>query len=156
MADGFQIQIKGLDEISKRLEALPEKLRRKELKSALTEGAELVRSAAAAKAHRNPKGPTHPKAGHLADAIIMKVVIGRTEDRAGVEGVDAYARVGVDYKKVKHGHLVEFGTKPHRVGKRQHPGSRKQPFMRPAFDEKGDEALNTMLTKLAKAVEVEI
>ena len=64
-------------------------------------------------------------------------------------------RVGVDHKKVKHGHMVEFGTRPHRVGKFHHPGARKQPFMRPAFDYKGDKALDIMITQLAEAVEKE-
>lgn len=34
-----------------------------------------------------------------------------------------------------YAHLVEFGTQPHKAGPRNHPGSKPQPFMRPALDE---------------------
>ncbi|RPH38363.1 hypothetical protein EHM92_00330 [bacterium] len=170
MAEG--ITIKGLDEIAKRLQALPEKLRRKSIRKALNDGTELVRAEAARLA---PSGGTGAvmMAGHiigfdggpkLKDNIVTKVSVGNTEGRAGMSDIDAYARVGIDYKKVKHGHLVEFGAKPHKIkikinGKTitvQHPGAKKQPFMRPAFDNKGSDAVNTMTTQLAKAVEEEV
>lgn len=138
-------EIRGLDEIERRLQALPEKLRRKHLRTILRDGSELIRAEAEQKCPRAPT-PSTPSAGHLADAIVKKVTVTNRY---------ASARVGIDYSKVKHGHLVEFGTKPHKVGKRQHPGARRQPFMRPAFDYKGNEALNLMINNLKTAVEKE-
>lgn len=169
---GFTVEIKGLDEIEKRLQALPEKIRRKYIRTALKEGSDLILEEARSKVKRS-QVMRHPKAGHLADAIVSRISVGMNS---------ASARVGVDYKKVSTGHLVEFGTKPHQVGLKvksgprkgqrriirfsdgtfrfaiseQHPGARKQPFMRPAYDAKGDEALNIMLTMLAQAVEKEV
>jgi HK97 gp10 family phage protein len=154
------VEVKGLDEIEKRLQALPEKLRRKAIRQALTDGANIIVEQAKAICHKAPE-PTHPNAGHLADAINSRITVGER---------GASARVGIDYKKVKHGHLVEFGTKAHGTGKPRivyipgtgfrrvsgkHPGSTKHPFMRPAFDTKGDEAVNRITTDLAKAVEKE-
>lgn len=39
-----------------------------------------------------------------------------------------------------YAHLVEFGTRPHMVGGRQHPGAHAKPFLTKAWDEKSDEA----------------
>jgi HK97 gp10 family phage protein len=148
----MEIKITGLDEIEKRLQQLPEKLRRKAIRQALKDGTEIVRAEAAMKAPRRRPGRgwmgfvERDDGPHLRDNITSKV---------SVTNKGATGRVGVDYKKVKHGHLVEFGTKPHRIGKLHHPGARKQPFMRPAFDGKGDEAVNTIITQLAQAVERE-
>ena len=147
MASKFEnLEIKGLDEIERRLQRLPEKLRRKSIKKVMTDSAETIRSEAARRCRKNPKGPTWPKTGHLADAVAQKV---------SVKAEKSTAKIGIDYSKAHHGHLVEFG---HRIvvhkkdtGKR----TRKFPFMRPAFDSKGDEALDTLLDGLKKAVEAE-
>ena len=147
MAGKFEnLEIKGLDEIERRLQQLPEKLRRKSIRKVMTESAEIIRSEAARRCRRNPKGPTWRKSGHLADAIARKVTV-RAEAST--------AKIGIDYTKAHHGHLVEFG---HRVvvhkkdtGKR----TRKFPFMRPAFDGQGDRALEVLLDGLKKAVEAE-
>lgn len=146
------INIRGLDEIERRLQALPDKIRRKHVRKALQDGSELVRAEAAGLVARRKiahgwEGFVERPGAHLKDFIVTKVT---------VTGVNATARVGLDYKKVHHGHLVEFGTRPHKVGKRQHPGARKQPFMRPAFDSKGDAAVETITTQLAQAVEKEV
>jgi HK97 gp10 family phage protein len=151
MADG--ITIKGLDEIARRLEQLPEKLRRKHIREGLRAGSEVVRAEAARLAPRRKPGRgwegfvERDDGPTLRDSITSKV---------SVTANGASARVGVDYKKVKHGHLVEFGTKPHRVGKRRHPGAKKQPFMRPAFDNTADESVGIITTRWAKGVEEEI
>lgn len=66
-----------------------------------------------------------------------------------------------------YAHFPEFGTRPHRVGKismepgaersgGEHPGSRPQPFMRPAFDTKADEALRTVRLVIARELEREL
>lgn len=59
-------------------------------------------------------------------------------------------------KKAPHAHLVEFGTRPHKiapkraggllingnvVGAIEHPGAKPHPIMRPTFDRKSGEAI---------------
>lgn len=167
MANVGSVSIKGLDEIEKRLQALPEKLRRKHIRKALKDGSEIVRAEAEQRVSRivrkRPikddfllflRGPD-VIGRRLKDNVISTVTV-------GAKG--ASARVGLDYKKVHHGHLVEFGTRPHKItiklrGRKitlNHPGSAAQPFMRPAFDNKGDESVDTMIAQLAAAVEKEI
>lgn len=134
------IEIKGLDEIERRLQALPEKIRRKHIRRVLTDSATIVRDEAKLRARRAPI-PTRPELGHLADHIELKVWV--TLYRAN-------ATVGVDWQTHSYGHLIEFG---HKVkGQRM---SKKHPFMRPAFDNKAEEALNKMVTDLRDAVEKE-
>ncbi len=156
----FNIDLEGLDRLEKKLQELPEKLRRKSLRQALKAGTNIVKDEAkrlAPKAGRAIKddflfflsGPDLPK--HLRDHIVSQVTV--TGDRA-------WGRVGIDYRQVRHGHLVEFGTSPHpikiKINNRtitvNHPGSRKQPFMRPAVENKGEEAVNTMANMLFDAV----
>jgi HK97 gp10 family phage protein len=157
--------IKGLQEIEFRLNALPEKVKRKHLRSAMTDAAEIIR----AQAQRNVsrirrktikddflfflRGPD--LSPRLRNHVEKKVTIGK---------LGARARVGLDYKEVHHGHLVEFGTGPHEIFikmksghyfKIHHPGSKKQPFMRPAYDAKAGEATELLIARLMAAVEME-
>ena len=147
----FNIDLEGLERLESLLEQLPIKLQRKALRSSLQHGTEIVKE----EARRNcPK--RKPAHGWMAfvedldqpslhDNIVSKVTVSKTR---------AWGRVGIDYKKVRHGHLVEFGTEPHRQKKLgiQHPGARKRPFMRPAVDNKGEEAANVMANELYDAV----
>jgi HK97 gp10 family phage protein len=160
MSEVLSISITGLDEIEKRLQALPEKIRRRYVRKALQDGTEIIRAEAQLRVPRrkpNSGWESFVQRGEtLRDAVATKISV-----RQG----DALGRVGLDYKKVHYGHLVEFGTRPHKIriktrsGKYrtiQHPGARKQPFMRPAFDNKGDESVEVMITELAAAVEKEV
>ncbi len=150
MAKAGEIQIRGLDEIEKRLQKLPEKLRRRHLKEVLQEGLALVYEEARIRAPRRlSKGweAFVDRGTRLVDAIAVTV---------SVTAKKATGKVGIDVKKARHGHLLEFGTKPHKIGKLQHPGTKPRPFMRPAMDAKGDDALRRMSEKLVKAVEKEV
>lgn len=73
-----------------------------------------------------------------------------------------------------YAHLVEYGTKPHHVGKgaithvykgskkkaqaigAKHPGSRAQPFMGPAFRAKSDESIRTIERVVVQELDKEI
>lgn len=50
-------------------------------------------------------------------------------------------------------HLVEFGTAPHMVGRKMHPGARAKPFMRPALDENADEAVKRFGERLGPEID---
>ena len=68
-------------------------------------------------------------------------------------------------RKAPHAHLVELGTRPHRIptpngspfsvpgGWIDHPGARPFPFLRPAFDSKKDEAGEKAIDILWKHIE---
>lgn len=57
-------------------------------------------------------------------------------------------------ERIFHAHLIEFGTKPHINGGifagSKHPGTRAQPFARPAFDAESGTALS-MITDALRA-----
>lgn len=150
MANTTSVQVRGLDEIERRLQQLPEKLRRRSIKTVLQEGLEIIANEAR---QRAPRRISHgweafvDRGTRLAEAIVTKLSVG---------AMKATGKVGIDYKKVSHGHLLEFGTKPHKIGKIQHPGNRPRPFMRPALDNKGEDSINHMTSQLAKAVEKEV
>jgi HK97 gp10 family phage protein len=134
------IEIQGLDEINRKLQSLPEKLRRKYVRESLLAAANIVRDEARRRA-KKALVPTRPDLGHMADHIESKVWV--TLYRAN-------ATVGVDWVTHSYGHLVEFGHKLPGGGE-----TKKQPFMRPAFDNKSREALDRLLTDLRDAVEKE-
>lgn len=153
--NSMEISINGLQEIEKRLQALPEKLRKRRLRSALEDGTEILRAEAARLAPKLKPQTSEwvffmrasKRLYHLKDCIISGF---------SITPRNASAKVGIDYSKVRWGHVVEFGSKPHKVGKFQHPGAKKQPFMRPAIDNKGEESINVMVEQLTEAVEEEV
>ena len=55
-------------------------------------------------------------------------------------------------RRGRHGHLVEFGTKPHinkgRFPGSLHPGTSPRPFMRPAWDQDKDAMLERLRVEL--------
>ena len=57
---------------------------------------------------------------------------------------------GPGYRKA---HLIEFGTAPHMIGPRMHPGARAFPFMRPAFEETSEQAVDIFGKAIGPAVE---
>lgn len=70
--------------------------------------------------------------------------------------------VGVD---AKYANFVEYGTDPHDLSydgkfiseakgtRGKHPGAKAKPFMRPAYDTKGQEALNVSMEAVWKMIE---
>lgn len=60
-----------------------------------------------------------------------------------------------------YAHFVEYGTAAHNLGYKgkyvtgkgaQHPGTKPRPFMRPAIDTKGQEALNMAMADIEKLI----
>jgi hypothetical protein len=69
---------------------------------------------------------------------------------AGKASVNAY-----------YAHFVEYGTDPHNLGYKgrnvavkgsDHPGSRKKPYMRPALDGRGEQAIRAAMEDLEKMI----
>lgn len=151
----MNVDILGGKALAKALSELPLKIERNIMRSALRAGASVI----AAEARRNV--PT--------DTQELKRSI-RTSSNSKRGMVEANAVVG--NRKTKKGWyatFVEFGTAPHliRAGKNKpvlsfrdrngvwhralevnHTGAKAKPFMRPAFDTKGDEAVKAVADKI--------
>ena len=151
----MNVDILGGKALAKMLSELPLKIERNIMRSALRAGASVI----AAEARRNV--PT--------DTLELKRSI-RTSSNAKRGVVEANAVVG--NRKTKKGWyatFVEFGTAPHliRAGKNKpalsfrdrngiwhrvlevnHTGAQAKPFMRPAFDSKGEEAVKAVADKI--------
>jgi len=160
MANLANVEIKGLKEIGEKLAEMPKRVRNKHLRRIMNWGSEIVRRDVEARA---PKGSrARPDIGwmafieadggpRLSENIVTKVVIHQSGD--------ATATVGIDYKKVAHGHLVEFGTRAHWIpvgkGRVLHPGSKPHPFVRPAYVAKARESLEYMMRDFVSSIEKE-
>ena len=128
------VRVTGLKELDRKLRKLPDKIQRDIMGKALEEGAELIRR----EAESNAPYDSTSTAPHLKDNIKLSDVKRR--------GDTTEIMVGIDYKKVKHGHLVEFG----------HGGpksARRHPFMCPAFDSKKGDALHAIRETLRRLIE---
>lgn len=85
--------------------------------------------------------------GDLKRSLKIRTSVKRGSATASVRATERYA------------HLVELGTKPHSMTRRnkggtfkrrrQHPGADPKPYLRPAFDTKKDEAVAKARTVLA-------
>ena len=109
-----------------------------------------------------------PEALMAGGEQLVKAAASRITDRSGVLRNSGY--VATDSKSTYRSHklhnkqarvrkggavagfaafyarFVEYGTKPHKVGGRSHPGSQAKPFLRPAFDELKN-AIGTTIVK---------
>lgn len=124
-------RVDGLKELDRTLKTLPARVADTFLLESLEHGAEVIAEQATANAPYDPTsdGP------HLKDNI----GVGNAKRKRAEASVD----VGVDYRRVKHGHLVEFG---HRGGAKPHP------FMRPAFDARVQEAITRFQSNLWRLI----
>lgn len=151
----MNVDILGGKELAKMLNELPLKIERNIMRSALRAGAAVI----AAEARLNVP----------VDSAELKQSI-RTSSNSKRGTVEANAVVGNRRtKKGWYATFVEFGTAPHmiRAGKKSpvlsfrdrngewrrvtevhHTGAKAKPFMRPAFDTKGDEAVKAVADKI--------
>lgn len=155
--DWVNVEVKGLDDLQAKLEALPEKLAAKSLRSALRDAAALMVSAFVAFAPR--------RTGFLAQHFGMNIHI-RKEDLAGAVVIGPLGHVdypdadgGYTLKKKKNGkarkvgriavasvaRYLEFGTK----------NIEKRPFMTPAWESHKQVALDVIVKNLQDGLESE-
>lgn len=131
-----EVHVKGLAELGKRLQEVPEKLRRNVIRGALRAGAKVI----LVRAQQNIRS----RSGVLAKSL-------KVGTRA--KGTTVYANVKT---KVFYGRFVEYGTAAHDISGRgggwlhfggqfrrsvEHLGSKPYPFMRPALDTQAQAAL---------------
>jgi HK97 gp10 family phage protein len=133
---GIQYRMTGLKELLAKLEALPPKLAKRVIRPALQAGAEIIQQEMGILAPR--------ETGFLTTNIAVSVVV--HNDLA------AEAHIGPD-KAAWYGKFAELGTAPHtetsKNGKTwSHPGESPRPFMRPAIESKGGEAVQAMADEI--------
>lgn len=172
MAKVNDISVFGAEAIIANLEAIAGPIAQSAVRRGLYDGAVVLRNAA--------RGKVPVRYGALKKAIVSETRLIKGTGMAGSklehQGVVTIAkkafRMGpkgnvktVERKKSKgrsyikgdiyprnYAHLVEFGTNPHMIGKRMHPGARAKPFMRPAFDEQLPAALEAFRNRLVAEV----
>lgn len=158
------IRVEGLKELSVRLKKLDSDVRRKELDNAGRAGARLIRDTAKLLA------PT--RSGLLHDAIIFR----KQRDKSTTYSTTYAVGIG---SKAWYAHFIEYGTAPHTIrAKRarvlaqrptsfvvtrqtvggvfgtvvEHPGTRAQPFLRPAWEGKKKVAVTAMRDVLRRRI----
>ena len=132
-------KFKGGAELQAFLDQLPAKIERNIMRSAMRDGAKVL--------HAEIKSNAPEDTGELRDGLKISTRAKGGKVRASVKA------------KGKHGFLApwfEYGTRAHQIGGRkgqtlafaggvyksvEHPGMRPRPFMRPALDTKGGEAI---------------
>lgn len=144
------VHVGGLAELEKKLLNLPDKVNRRVLAKAVSDGAAVIRDEMRVRApqYTGEVSQGHPPPGTLKKAVFMShshtshlgyeafvvgVRHGKTRQHVGKAGknLDAY-----------YFRFVEFGTK----------FMTPRPFMRPAFDVKKEAALVAITTSLAEGI----
>ena len=167
MAD--TLQITGLAELKKQLEALPAKIEGNVMRGAMRAGLKVILDGARAEA---PK-----RTGALAKSLRIR------QDRKSAKFGWVRMSVAVGNAVAWYPHLVEYGTASYYtgsgrsvgapyeirpVGKKSlffaglardltvHPGIRPQPFMRPAFDKYSQPAMDAVVQYLQTRIPKEL
>lgn len=154
-------EIKGLDNALQRMKALPEKMRKKMVSSALRKGAAIVRKDAVARAKRfdDPKTPskvykeivtrTNGKLGKREGGVAIQVgVKGGAKRYKDNKENRRKGKVGVAYEgpgAVYYWRFLEFGTSKMKA----------QPFMRPALENNVDKVISTVTAELSNQLDKE-
>jgi HK97 gp10 family phage protein len=160
-------RVKGLADLRRTLLELPERIGGLAVRRSLLEAAGVIRDEARILAPvREIKG-----GGHLRKSVISQTR-GVFRDGKG-RPVEHRAVVLIAKKRGKiarsaraYAHFVEFGTRPHSVGKAsklvkgvqrglRHPGAKPKPFLRPAFDTKKFVALRTFEGRMRREIAAE-
>jgi HK97 gp10 family phage protein len=144
------VQISGLSELNDMLARLPVDIEKKLMRGALRAGQKVIAEQARAQApiaHASAANASHygSHAGSLRDSI--KVI-------TRIKGGKIISTVRAGSKSAFYAHMVEFGTSAHWIrpaGSKSlffaglnreaihHPGAKKHPFMRPAYDANAQE-----------------
>lgn len=155
-----EVRIEGVDELIKNLRSVLTKHNVNEVRKALKRGAMILVDEAKRRVTVND-------GGKLKDSI--KILPKWSKDPAGMYVAPRVLRrfTAKTSQKTKdknpfYAHFVEYGTDPHNLGYKgkflsgkggDHPGARKQPYMRPALDATAQQVLSVMSEDLAKYIE---
>lgn len=142
------INIKGLSELQRFLDALPAKIETNIIRGALRAGAREIMNEARLNAPIGEPSESGIKKynlypGALRDSIRLSVRLDRRNNQV-VASVKAGGKVKKTGANVYYAHMVEFGTRHHSLrkgGDATHPGVSPRPFMRPALDAKAGQSV---------------
>jgi hypothetical protein len=134
----FSMEMPGMDDVKDALARLEKSLAVEVLADAVEYAAEPVLARAQELA---PSDTGFLKASGLVIAV--------ARSKRGAPNAIAKVRA---IRAAAHAILQEFGVKPHRVGKKAHPGHKAQPFLKPAFLARRDEALLRVRERVRLAV----
>lgn len=141
------IQIHGLKDMIKRIDSLPEKLKKSGEKAALRAGGVPIRKAAKQFAKSSKETGLLIKSIGLNVKTVKGVTSARIGPRKGFEGPSKQVRdrktgkiKTVTPNPIYYSHLVEFGTR----------NATAKPFIRPAVDQAKGEVLDAMAKGLEK------
>lgn len=126
MADNLRVRIEGLDVYDKRLKELDRRTSGNILRKAIREGMNVLKKEA--------KSRVPVRTGRLKKGIHVKVTLKKRGE--------CYGKLGMK-RKVAYGVPVELGTS--RMPAR--------PFLRPAADVKGDDAVNAFAGRLRSEID---
>lgn len=145
--------ITGGAELSRMLSSLPAKIEKNIMRSALRAGAAVIRAEAKTTA---------------------PVLTGALQKSIRISGKAKGGQITVSLKmggaKAPHAHLVEFGTRPHKIAAAvadalaiggnvvvgvEHPGAKPSPFFRAAFDSKSAAAIEAVGAQIRKRLTAE-
>lgn len=140
-------RFKGGKELQEALNQLPAKLEQNVMRSALRQGANAILN----QARQNVP---------VEDGDLKKSFKVSTRARGG----KATATLRAGDEKAFYAHMIEFGVAPHGVKKgakrksgkyqdgKKHPGFSAKPFMRPALDDRSDEAIAAIAAQIRKVL----
>ena len=126
-------KMKGLSEMQRSLESLPDKLQERAMQNASAAGARVIRKEAR-RIVPVGRGPNH-----LRDDIVVSRTFKKRGRKQKLKGT---VFLGIKDDGRFYAHLVEFGSSRQSA----------QPFMRPAFDNAFQPALQKMADKLAAEI----
>jgi HK97 gp10 family phage protein len=156
MADSFGVKLQGVDELKRAFDAASKSIRTKAVRSSLREAGKVIQAAAkvAAPVLQAPARFRNP--GTVRRAIAVRA--SKFARQSGDEGVFVYVRP-IGNSKARVGKLgkagatnpndpfywrfLEFGTKKMRA----------RPFLTPAVDAKGDEAIKKFMASVVPQIE---
>lgn len=162
-------EVKGLRELQAALDQLPNKLQNNVMRGALRAGAKIIVAEAKRLA---PVGPPSGEGARIyggREGLLRDSIRAKSPENEGtkiVGGVTAGGKFAGTKKKSAgdafYAGFVEFGTAAHvirakpgsllalGVSKVNHPGAKKHPFLRPAFDSKATAAVEAMREYIRK------
>jgi HK97 gp10 family phage protein len=170
----LDLKVNGMDQLGQNLKAFTADVQQNALEKMLLAGAQPIATEMEAQAPREHDiGPRKHEDVHIADSIVIKV-------ERKPNGSDAEVYVGPSKRVSYKANWMEFGAAAHAIvtrmtramrkagdaGKKvlassshvfgthvEHPGLTPRPFIRPALDAAGPDAINAMKASLAKSIQ---
>lgn len=154
--------IHGLDALGKFMDELPKKVQTNIMRSAMSAGAAVIAKQAKVIAPVEPANASsaYKKSLGWAPGALKKSI---RISRGRILGENVVAKVTAGNKQAFYAHMVEFGTAAHWIRPKgakslflagvnrtavDHPGARKNPFMRIAMDAEAQRAFQAVANKM--------